>query len=78
MPLGKSIEVFLLFVCLKQMGWKISSGSSAAGLQLRTISQDIGMLFKLGKYESKRLNPEWKTFNRNLQMGPKGNSESLK
>lgn len=64
MPLGKSIEVFLLFYMPKADGLegKVSSGNSAAGLQLVTVSQDIGMLFKWGKYESERFNPEWRNF----------------
>lgn len=77
-PWVRALRFFSLFMCLKQVGWKISSANSAAGLQLVTISQDTGMLFKLGKYESKRLNPELRNFQWNSLMSPKGNSESLK
>lgn len=50
-PWVRGLRFFCYLTCLKQTGWQISNGSSPAGLQLATISHDIGMLLELRKYK---------------------------
>lgn len=76
-PWVRGLRFFCYLTCLKQTGWQISNGSSPAGLQLATISHDIGMLLELRKYKSRSLNPDFRNFSWNSLLWPKWNSESI-
>jgi len=52
-PWVRGLSFFCYLTRLKQTGWQISSGNSA-GLQLAAASHNTGMLFELGKCESRR------------------------